>query len=196
MANRTGQSVKEETRMIRIFWLKIGLLGLLVLGLWPRSPSATALVAPQAGTFRPCTTPEYRQFAFWAGDWDVFETGGKDQVAHVRVDRILGGCVLREQYDATSGHQGQSFTIYDETRKVWHQTWVTNRGQLLLIEGGLRNGEMVLDGTDRTADGKERRVHAIWKPADSGVRETAVTSTDGGKTWTPWFDLIFRPAAK
>jgi ketosteroid isomerase-like protein len=24
------------------------------------------------------------------------------------------------------------------------------------------------------------------------VRETTVTSTDGGKTWKPWFDLIFR----
>jgi hypothetical protein len=26
-----------------------------------------------------------------------------------------------------------------------------------------------------------------------GVRETAVTSTDGGTTWQPWFDLVFRP---
>ncbi len=26
------------------------------------------------------------------------------------------------------------------------------------------------------------------------VRETAVTSTDKGKTWKPWFDLVFRPA--
>jgi hypothetical protein len=25
------------------------------------------------------------------------------------------------------------------------------------------------------------------------VRETADTSADGGKTWTPWFDLEFRP---
>jgi hypothetical protein len=24
------------------------------------------------------------------------------------------------------------------------------------------------------------------------VRETAVTSTDGGKTWQQWFDLVFR----
>jgi ketosteroid isomerase-like protein len=29
-----------------------------------------------------------------------------------------------------------------------------------------------------------------------GVRETAVTSTDGGKSWKPWFDLVFRPHTK
>jgi DICT domain-containing protein len=52
---------------------------------------------------------------------------------------------------------------------------------------------MVLSGADRTDDGKERRVRGIWKPEDGGVRETAVTSTDGGKTWKPWFDLVFRP---
>jgi hypothetical protein len=32
-------------------------------------------------------------------------------------------------------HKGQSFTIYDVARDVWHQTWVTNRGELLEIEG-------------------------------------------------------------
>jgi hypothetical protein len=28
---------------------------------------------------------------------------------------------------------------------------------------------------------------------DGAVRETAMASTDGGKTWEPWFDLWFRP---
>ncbi len=51
---------------------------------------------------------------------------------------------------------------------------------------------MVLRGADRTADGKERYVRGVWKPVDSGVRETAVTSVDGGKTWRPWFELVFR----
>jgi hypothetical protein len=36
-------------------------------------------------------------------------------------------------------------------------------------------------------------VRGTWKPADGGVRETAIVSTDAGKTWQPWFDLIFRP---
>jgi hypothetical protein len=62
-----------------------------------------------------------------------------------------------------------------------------------MIEGKLEGSEIVLSGADRTHDGKERLVRGTWKPVNSGVREFAVTSTDGGKTWTDWFDLMFRP---
>ncbi|MGA7930169.1 MAG: nuclear transport factor 2 family protein [Candidatus Sulfotelmatobacter sp.] len=93
------------------------------------------------------------------------------------------------------GHKGQSFSIYDTSRRIWHQSWVTNRGEMLVIEGGLQAREMVLSGVDHTVDGKERHVRGTWKPVNGGVRETAVSSTDGGRTWKPWFDLIFRPAA-
>jgi hypothetical protein len=112
------------------------------------------------------------------------------KVARTQVDLILDGCVLRENYQATDGHQGQSFSIYDASRKVWHQTWVTNRGQLLVIEGTFEAGEMVLSGVDHAT---ETLVRGTWKPVNGGVREIGVTATDGGKTWKPWFDLVFRP---
>jgi hypothetical protein len=139
-----------------------------------------------------CRAPEYRQFDFWAGSWDVFDTGGSAQVAQAQVDLILDGCVLREDYQGADGHKGQSFTIYDTGRKVWHQTWVTNRGELLMIEGTFRNGEMTLSGAQ---DGKTL-VRGTWRAVAGGVREIAVKSGDGGKTWTPWFDLTFRPPHK
>jgi len=77
----------------------------------------------------------YRQFDFWAGDWDVLDVRRSIPVTHARIDLILDGCVLREDYEGTDGHKGQSFAIYDAARKVWHQSWVTNRGELLEIEG-------------------------------------------------------------
>lgn len=141
-----------------------------------------------------CSAPEYHQFDFWAGDWDAFDVGKPDTaVAHARVDRILDGCVLLEDYQAANGSHGESFSIYDGSRKVWHQSWVTNRGRLLIIEGRFESGVMVLSGADVQPDGRQRRVRGIWKPAPEGVRETAFTSIDGGKTWDLWFDLIFRP---
>jgi len=130
-----------------------------------------------------CAAPEYRQFDFRAGDWDVFEVGGPIKVARARVDLILDRCVLHEDYQGADGHKGQSFSIFDSNRRVWHQSWVTNRGELLMIEGKFEAGKMVMIGEDR----------GEWRPENGNVRETAVTSTDGGKTWNPWFDLLFRP---
>jgi hypothetical protein len=139
-----------------------------------------------------CAAPSYRQFDFWAGTWDVFDVGNPIQVAHANVDLILDGCVLREDYQGTDGHKGQSLTIYDAARNVWHQTWVTNRGELLEIEGKLDGGVMIMTGEDRA---KHSLVRGWWKPGNGEVRETAATSSDDGKTWKPWFDLIFRPRA-
>ena len=139
-----------------------------------------------------CVAAAYRQFDFWVGDWDVFDVGSSIPVAHARIDPILDGCVLREDYQGTDGHKGQSFTIYDAARKVWHQSWVTNRGELLEIEGKIENGEIILSGEDRAAGSQ---VRGTWKPQNGDVRETAVTSTDGGNTWKPWFDLVFRRKA-
>jgi hypothetical protein len=174
-----------------IWWLKLSIISLvfvLVTGelAVPRGASAESPMSTS------CAAPTYRQFDFWVGDWDAFDVGNPIKVAHARVDRILDGCVLREDYRGVDGHKGQSFTIYDAARKVWHQSWVTNRGELLVIEGKSEAGEMVLTGEDHVAG---TIVRGLWRPEKGGVRETAVTSSDGGKTWKPWFDLVFRPAA-
>jgi len=154
--------------------------------------SSTVTSAKDAGTSTPCSSPEYRQFDFWLGDWEAFDvtTGHKD--AHVKVERILGGCVLHEEYDGADGHRGQSFSIHDSSRKIWQQTWVTNRGKVLTIEGNMEGSAMVLTSAECDAHGGKRLVRGEWKPTHEGVREAAVTSTDGGKTWQPWFDLMFR----
>jgi ketosteroid isomerase-like protein len=140
----------------------------------------------------PCTSPEYRQFDFWIGDWDVFERGSTASTARVRVDRVLGGCVLHEHYEDNTGTAGESFTTYDVGRKLWHQTWVTNHGRLLTIEGGLENGAMLLTGSYFRDNNQEVRVRGTWTRSGSDVRESAETSSYAGKNWEPWFDLLFR----
>ncbi|MGB6387450.1 MAG: nuclear transport factor 2 family protein [Terriglobales bacterium] len=172
------------------WWLKVGVILLAIL--LAASEMAVARVAPtDSPTAASCAAPVYRQFDFWVGDWDAFDVGSPIKVAHARVDRILDGCVLREDYQGADGHKGQSFTIYDAARKVWHQSWVTNRGELLIIEGTSKTGEIMLTGEDHA---KGTTVRGVWRPEKDGVRETADTSSDGGKTWKPWFDLVFRPA--
>jgi hypothetical protein len=72
-----------------------------------------------------CAAPEYRQFDFWVGDWDVFEQNSRTKVAHVPVDRILDGCALLGNYEGQSGLHGQSLSAYDMSRNAWQQTWVS-----------------------------------------------------------------------
>ena len=159
-----------------------------------RADRPARIAAREATLTAACAAPEYRQFDFWVGDWDVFEAAGGEKVARVQVERVLDSCALREDYRGTNGTHGQSFSMYDAPRKIWHQTWVTNRGQLLMIEGGPEGGQMILAGSYRDARGEETRVRGMWKAAEGGVRETALTSSDGGKTWKPWFDLLFQEA--
>ena len=146
----------------------------------------------QAPATNSCGAPEYRQFDFWIGDWDAFDADDPGKVAaRNQVDSILGGCVVLEDYRSTRGAEGESFSMYDSARGVWHQTWVTNRGVLLVIEGKFDNGEMILSGVDPARGGQI--VRGIWKPVQGGVEETAAISGDGGKTWKLWFDITFRP---
>jgi hypothetical protein len=175
-------------------WLRPSAIGLLctLAGLVER-PSA-AVQAP-ADKPAPCTAPEYRQFDFWIGDWNVFDSANPAApVAHVVVERILDGCALREDYQGASGTRGVSFSTYDVSRRVWHQSWVTNRGQLLVLEGGLHGRDMVLAGAD-PSKGPLGQVRGVWTPEGDTIREVAATSADGGKTWQPWFDLIFKAPA-
>jgi hypothetical protein len=159
------------------------------------SAAASGAFAAPGPSPSACSTPEYRLLDFWAGDWDAFEEGDKTgkPSARCRVDVILGGCVLRETYEQNDGLVGQSFTIYDAARNVWHQSWVTNRGLLLMIEGAFQGDTLTLQGPLRSAGAPEKTIRGVWRAEPGGVRETAETSTDGGKTWQPLFDIHFRP---
>lgn len=88
--------------------------------------------------------------------------------------------------------RGESFTIYDATRKVWHQTWVTNKGQLLTVEGRFQGDRLTMEGAQPSPDGHATIVRGVWMPEAGGVRETAHTSIDGGSSWRPLFDIFFQ----
>lgn len=153
---------------------------------------AGALQAAPAASPK-CAAPEHRQFDFWAGDWDGYDVGAEDKpAARVRVDRVLDGCALRELYEGTNGLAGQSLSAYDAARQVWHQTWVTNRGQLLMLDARMQGDSMVFEGAS-PGPGGSITIRVVFKPEAGGVRQTARTSTDAGKTWEPLFDMVFRP---
>jgi hypothetical protein len=164
-----------------------------LLAIVPKSTWATP-----AMTSNYCKAPEFRQFDFWLGDWDTFrikdEKPGSTSVARNRVTSILGGCALHEVYTRADGYSGESFTIYDANRNVWHQSWVSNQGELVVVEGAREGDRIVLSGHITDAQGMQLQ-RVTWEPLKDGVRETCVGSRDNGKTWTVLFDILFRPHA-
>lgn len=141
-----------------------------------------------------CAGPEYHQFDFFAGDWDTYDVAAPTKaIARNHVTPMAGGCALREVYQQNDGLLGESFSMYDAGRRVWHQSWVTNRGQLLLLEGALADGRMVLTATEQGQGGESSLLRGTWWRIPGAVRETAERSRDGGRTWTPVFDIVFRP---
>jgi len=167
-------------------------LNLMILAL-ALCPPLAAGAAPAAN----CATPEYRQLDFWVGDWDTFEADASSPASEARnhVSLILDDCVIYEIYADTGGMTGESFSIYDSARKLWHQTWVTTRGHLLVLEGRMQGGRMVLLGDEPDADGRPAQQRVSWWPMHGGVRELGESSHDGGKSWTTDFDIVFRPHA-
>jgi hypothetical protein len=169
------------------------LTGFLALVLLSTSPQAAA--APVAATPPPnCSAAaEYHQLDFWIGDWDTFETdtpGGTSE-ARTHVDPIAQGCAIHELYEQTDGLIGDSILSYDPVRKQWQQTWVTNRGGIMVIYGNFKDGALVLEGEAHLKDGRTVMQRINWKAQDKGVREWAVMSKDNGKTWAPAFDVLF-----
>lgn len=144
-----------------------------------------------------CDGPEYRRFDFWIGDWDVFEADARGEPAQARatVERVAGGCAIRERYEQADGLVGESLLSYDAAHARWQQTWVTNRGSLMRIAGTSMEGAMVLEGETHLKDGTSVRQRITWRKEGSDVRESALVSKDDGRTWTSAFDMVFRRRA-
>lgn len=146
-----------------------------------------------------CSAPEYGQFDFWVGEWDVFPTGATKQVATSRIEKLYGGCAIRENWMPASNPGGGSLNGYDARDRLWRQTWHDNSGARVEFEGGLVGRQMILTGLwrDLLGPGKDALVRMTYTPsADGSVRQLGEQSVDFGKTWQPSFDFTYKPKAK
>ncbi len=140
-----------------------------------------------------CAAPQYREFDFWAGDWNVTDTHTKKPVGTNTVTHELGGCVLQEHWKGSDGSVGTSFNLYETSTRRWHQSWVDNAGGLLLLDGGLHGKEMILSGTTTGKQGKSVMQRITWTQLPDGtVRQHWIASSDHGKTWKDAFDGIYK----
>lgn len=158
------------------------------------SAPAVAQTAPPPTSPPPaCTAPEFGQFDFWVGYWDVYPTGSDKLVAHSRIEKLYNGCAIRENWMPLSGNTGGSLNTYVAGAKEWRQLWTDSAASWAEFRGRFDGTAMVLTGTGFAANGGLTRMRYSRNP-DASVRQLGENSSDKGVTWTPSFDFTYRPA--
>lgn len=139
-----------------------------------------------------CEQPEYRQFDFWLGEWKVFTKEG-ELAGENKINLGMKGCAIKESYSTPIGYSGESLNIFDQTRGVWHQTWVDSGGLLLSLEGAWDGKKMSLSGPGFNRE-KQPITHRIqWTPQDNGeVHQHWETSKEGSDNWVTVFYGIYK----
>ncbi len=156
------------------------------------SGPATAQTAPSPPAAA-CAAPEFAQFDFWVGYWDVYPTGKDRKVAQSRVEKVYNGCTIRENWMPLNGQTGGSLNTYIASARRWRQLWTDSSASWAEFSGGYNGRAMVLTGTGFAPNGALTRMTYTLQ-RDGSVRQTGENSTDGGASWTPAFDFIYRRA--
>lgn len=152
----------------------------------------TTTYAQQAA---PCTAPEYRQFDFWVGEWDVFDAQGDTLVGRNHIKNILNGCVIEENWTGGKGFQGKSVNTYSPIDSTWNQVWVDMGGSTYHFKGRYQDHVMIMKGEtiSQRAGGKVLfEMSYTHDPKAGTVRQVWKTSTDEGSNWNTIFDGIYR----
>ena len=151
------------------------------------------LVAGPLSGQSPCRTAAHSQFDFWVGDWEVYSTTGDTVVGHNVIKRILGGCVVEENWTGGSGFQGKSFNTYNPKDSTWNQVWVDMSGATYHFKGKYQDNVMQMKGKSPGQNGQMVLFDMSYHPQEDGaVRQIWKMSTDGGKNWNTAFDGMYR----
>lgn len=144
------------------------------------------------------TDSTYLVLDFWVGTWNVVDSSNT-KVGSSRIEKIVGGCAVIENWTELDGSEGKSLFYYATDQKRWKQVWVTPNAMMpggfkekrlvaKLPGGGVRfQGEIVgqlsivLDRTTLTPE------------AGGKVRQVIEISKNGGTSWTKTFDALYIP---
>ena len=148
---------------------------------------------------KPCSHPEFRQFDFWVGQWDVFNPKG-NKAGDSRISIILDSCVILEEWTSANAQQGliysgKSFNSYNTATKQWQQTWTDNTGNTTEFLRGEGSDGRIIYYADKVTGTKGEifmRRLTFTKLSEDKVRQFGERSDDAGKTWTTEYDLEYR----
>lgn len=151
------------------------------------SPATLAQEQPKP---KPCSGELHDGFDFWVGEWEVSTADGKVAGHNVITKQ---NCYLLERWSGAGGSHGMSLNFVNPETGRWTQDWIGGGGGRILIEGELKDGSMVLVGTNTLPDGTQRPFRGSWTLLEDGrVRQFFEESKDDGKSFAPWFEGFYK----
>ncbi len=145
----------------------------------------------------PCDqNPTYHKLDFWLGDWDVFDIKSGQKDGTNRIEKILKGCAIIENWtEAADGSEGKSLFYLQRATGQWKQVWIEDSGGMK--EKSLQDsysGEGVrFQGQILHKSGGSHLDRTTLIPMSGGrVRQTIEISRDAGKTWEMVYDAEYR----
>jgi tetratricopeptide (TPR) repeat protein len=155
-------------------------------------PRFEPLLERMRAVLRPCLTrDESRRFDFWVGEWEVKNAQGQP-AGQSSVQRLLEGCALYENWTDLQGGGGKSLNSYNTDVKQWQQFWTDQYGRVTEYrESEWLDGSLRFTAKQIMPQGPAL-LHMTFTPVKPDVvRQFGEMSVDGGKTWTPTFDLYY-----
>jgi tetratricopeptide (TPR) repeat protein len=166
---------------------------------WLRtSPRFRAIVIKATSNAYPChDNPHNREFDFWVGKWDVFQTGAGFPVGKEVVETSMEGCLIIENWFALgSPNEGKSMNFVSTKTHKWEQVWMSTSGVYLhYYNGEYRDGAMRYEGDGVDKAGNKLLFHfTFFNKGPNEVRQLLEQSADLGKTWSTLYDFTYRRA--
>jgi hypothetical protein len=148
----------------------------------------------------PCSRPEAGQFDFWIGEWELSWPGeqmglteGQQGSGTNNIRKILGGCVIEENFSVTDkSFMGKSWSVYNPQKQEWQQTWVDNQGGYLLFSGTFMEGKMELRTKPFERNGKTYISRMVFENiSENSLDWNWQRSEDDGKTWVDLWNIHY-----
>jgi hypothetical protein len=148
---------------------------------------------------KPCSSPVYRQFDFWIGNWEAFAPDGK-KAGDSKISAILDSCILLEEWTSVavgSGlrYAGKSFNTYNAVTGQWQQTWVDNAAASTeFLRGKFETGKIIFETNPFkiSKDTMAIRKLSFFNLGKDKVRQLGEITKNNGQAWITEYDLEYR----
>ncbi|MEO6668855.1 MAG: tetratricopeptide repeat protein [Ferruginibacter sp.] len=164
---------------------------------WLQSNEKFILIASKAkANAFPCmNNPQNREFDFWVGKWNVYQTGTNYQVGTSTIENTSGGCLILENWTAVGNpDEGKSMNFLNPKTAKWEQHYMGIAGASQnYYNGEYKDGAMRFegDGVDKAGNKLLFRL-SYFNEGFNQVRQLLEQSADIGKTWITLYDFTYK----